>query len=143
MLRNSDPTYAARILVAEDNTVNQRVAIGLLKKLGYTCDVAGDGNATVRMARESAYDVILMDCQMPNCDGYEASRILRAAGYDRPILAMTANAMTGDRERCLAAGMDDFLTKPVAPVALGETLRRWIGRASPTSAAAANELGSG
>jgi len=116
--------------VAEDNRVNQRVAIGLLKKLGYDCDVADDGNAAVRMAGATQYDLILMDCQMPDCDGYEASRILRAQGLDIPIVAMTANAMTGDREHCLDAGMDDFLTKPVSPTALGETLKMWLGRRS-------------
>ncbi|MCY2961202.1 MAG: response regulator [Planctomycetota bacterium] len=120
----------ARILVAEDNAVNQRVAVGLLKKLGYGCDVAADGTSAVHMASEKAYDVILMDCQMPDCDGYEASRILRAKGTSVPIIAMTANAMTGDRERCLDAGMDDFLTKPVSPTALGEILKRWLGRTS-------------
>jgi len=130
MLREVAPMRDARILVAEDNAVNQRVAIGLLKKLGYACRIAGDGNAAVKMASESTFDLILMDCQMPDCDGYEASRNLRAKGLDVPIVAMTANAMTGDRERCLEAGMDDFLTKPVSPVALGEMVRKWIGRRS-------------
>jgi signal transduction histidine kinase/CheY-like chemotaxis protein len=130
MLRNAPPLRGSRILVAEDNRVNQRVAIGLLKKLGYDCDVADDGNVAVRMAAATQYDLILMDCQMPDCDGYEASRILRAQGLDIPIVAMTANAMTGDREHCLDAGMDDFLTKPVSPTALGETLKMWLGRRS-------------
>ncbi len=131
MLRSQEPSMrSARILVAEDNTVNQRVAIGLLKKLGYSCELADEGFAAVRMANEQAYDLVLMDCQMPDCDGYEASRILRSQGSDVPIIAMTANAMTGDRERCLDAGMDDFLTKPVSPTALGEMLKRWLGRRS-------------
>ncbi len=129
-LRNADPMRNARILVAEDNTVNQRVAIGLLKKLGYGCVIADDGNEAVRMATESEFDLVLMDCQMPDCDGYEASRMLRSTGCDAPIVAMTANAMTGDRERCIDSGMDDFLTKPVSPTALGETLKRWLGRRS-------------
>jgi len=130
MLREAAPLRDARILVAEDNAVNQRVAIGLLKKLGYACQIADDGNVAMRMAKESSFDLILMDCQMPDCDGYEASRNLRAQGHDVPIVAMTANAMTGDRERCIEAGMDDFLTKPVSPVALGEMVRKWIGRRS-------------
>ncbi|MBL8863134.1 MAG: response regulator [Planctomycetes bacterium] len=120
----------ARILVAEDNHVNQRVAVGLLRKLGYTCTIAADGHDAVRLATEAPFDLVFMDCQMPECDGYEAARMLRARGFDAPIVAMTANAMTGDREQCLEAGMDDFLTKPVSPVALGEMLRRWVGRRS-------------
>jgi CheY-like chemotaxis protein len=125
------------ILVAEDNAVNQRVAAGLLKKLGYRFEMASDGNEAVRMAGEREYDLILMDCQMPNCDGYEASGILRGRDVDVPIVAMTANAMTGDRERCLDAGMDDFLTKPVSPTALGEILKLWLGRRSPRAKSAA------
>ncbi len=129
-LRGAAPLHDARILVAEDNAVNQRVAVGLLKKLGYAGVVADDGNVAVAKAAEQEFDLILMDCQMPDCDGYEAARILRARGSRVPIVAMTANAMTGDRERCLDAGMDDFLTKPVSPTALGEMLRRWLGRSS-------------
>src|SRR5690606_17080482 len=126
--QHASPLHGARILVAEDNAVNQRAAVGLLKQLGYGCAPAGGGAGAVRLASENSYDLILMDCQMPDCDGYEASRLLRARGSTVPIIAMTANAMTGDRERCLDAGMDDFLTKPVSPIALGELLKRWLGR---------------
>ena len=133
-LRSAAPMHDARILVAEDNAVNQRVAVGLLKKLGYACEVAADGNVALAMIADGDYDLILMDCQMPDCDGYEAARLLRARGWRQPIIAMTANAMTGDRERCLDAGMDDFLTKPVSPTALGEMLKRWLGRSSDRAA---------
>ncbi|AMY12384.1 Aerobic respiration control sensor protein ArcB [Luteitalea pratensis] len=117
-----------RILVAEDNPVNQRVAVRMLEKLGYVADVAVDGREAVRMAQDTRYAVILMDCHMPDVDGYEATRRIREAlSVERcpPILAMTAAGADGDRERCLYAGMSDYLSKPVQMPVLREMLERW------------------
>ncbi|WP_298510094.1 response regulator [uncultured Nocardioides sp.] len=116
------------ILVVEDNPVNQMVATGLLAALGYTSDTAEDGVAAVEAALSGSFDAILMDVQMPHMDGYTATRHIRAheTGPRRPIIAMTAAAVEGERERCLEAGMDDYLTKPVDPARLAETLDRWV-----------------
>lgn len=121
-----------RLLLAEDNLVNQKVAGALLKKLGYRADMVGNGRMVLEAVTGNQYDAILMDCQMPDLDGYQASRQLRrmeATGElgDRPphyIIALTANAMAGDRERCLDAGMDDFLTKPLDEKLLASALQR-------------------
>ena len=122
----------ARILIAEDNTTNQVVAFGMLRKLGYEdVSVANDGAEALQMAQQERYDVILMDCQMPEMDGYEATRRLREAGCDSAIIAMTANAIKGDRERCLDVGMNDYLTKPIDLKVLRTMLARWAG--TPTS----------
>ena len=119
-IRSATPT-PLRILLAEDNPVNQRVAMGLLKQIGYTAAVTNNGleavNALSDIADGSEYDVVLMDIQMPEMDGLEATREIRRRWPDGPrrpyIIAMTANAMTGDREKCLEAGMDDYISKPV------------------------------
>ncbi|HTI69053.1 MAG TPA: response regulator [Candidatus Limnocylindria bacterium] len=115
-----DPAIASmgelRILLAEDNLINQKVATKQLQKLGYVPDIAPNGLAVLKAMEEKTYDVILMDCQMPELDGYETTRRIRALPDDRrhtPIIAMTANAMLGDRETCLRAGMDEYITKPV------------------------------
>lgn len=102
------------MLVAEDNVVNQRLTCLQLQKLGLKADIASDGREVLAAAERTRYDVILMDCQMPEVDGFEATRQLRATGKyaGLRIIAMTANAMQGDRERCLDAGMDDYLSKP-------------------------------
>ncbi|MGE4239406.1 ATP-binding protein [Ramlibacter sp.] len=114
------------ILLVEDNTTNQLVAKGILATLGQTdVTVAEDGVAALEAYAKRRYDVILMDCNMPRMDGYEATRRLRASGCHAAIIAMTANAIKGDRERCLAAGMDDYLTKPVMPKDLAKALERW------------------
>jgi len=116
-----------RILLAEDNTVNQKVALRLLKGMGYRADVVANGLEVLEALQRQRYDVILMDVQMPEMDGLEASRAIHEGweAWQRPrIVAMTANAMQGDREECLAAGMDDYLTKPIQIEALQETLER-------------------
>ena len=119
-----------RILLAEDNIVNQRVALAVLKKkLGLRADAVANGREVLQALRQIDYDVVLMDCHMPEMDGYEATRCIRSGlpGIRNPgvaIVAMTANAMEGDREECLAAGMDDYVPKPVRPEALAEALAR-------------------
>ncbi|HEY7490700.1 MAG TPA: response regulator [Candidatus Tectomicrobia bacterium] len=118
-----------RVLVVEDNVINQKVAVRLLEKLGCRIDVAANGREAVTMLAELAYDVVLMDCQMPEMDGFAATTAIRhrevSTGRHVPIIAMTANAMQGDREECLVAGMDDYLSKPVTFDALAATLRKW------------------
>jgi PAS domain S-box-containing protein len=117
------------LLLAEDNLVNQRVAMAVLKKLGLSADLASNGEEAVRAFHSGRYDLVLMDCQMPEVDGFQATRRIRdleTPGRHVPILAMTANAMEGDRERCLQAGMDDYLPKPVTLDALREALARWL-----------------
>jgi CheY-like chemotaxis protein len=116
-------THPLRILVAEDNAVNQKLIAGLLQRLGYQPRLADHGLACLEALRRDAYDLVLMDCQMPEMDGYDATARIRAgeAGErhrDIPVIALTASAMTGDRERCLAAGMSDYLTKPIQAPAL-------------------------
>jgi len=114
--RDVGSTLPLRILLAEDNAINQKVALRLLERLGYAADVVGDGRQALARLDHAAYDVILMDVQMPEMDGLEASRAIcaRWAASERPcIIAMTAEAMQGDRDKCLAAGMDDYIVKPV------------------------------
>jgi len=126
----------ARILLAEDNITNQMVARGILKKMGLSAEAVADGAEAVRALEEIDYDLVLMDCQMPEMDGYEATREIRSPessvlNHAVPIIAMTANAMVGDREKCLDAGMDDYITKPVEPSALALTLEKWLDPKPP------------
>jgi PAS domain S-box-containing protein len=125
------PRYG-RILIEEDNTANQKLALRALEKIGYRADVVGDGNEVLNALREVPYDVILMDWQMPEMDGRKATEIIRSSKVlgrtDIPIIAMTANAMKGDREKCLEAGASDYLAKPVNTEQLFSALRLWLHR---------------
>ncbi len=125
------------VLVAEDNEINRKVAQALLAKLGLQTAVAHNGREAIEMATGYDYDAILMDCLMPEVDGFQATRQIREAENDRhvPIIAMTALSMPGDRERCLAAGMDDYLSKPVRHAALETVVRRWLPVEEPRAGA--------
>ncbi len=127
--RSRQPRRSFRILLVEDNPVNQMVASRQLELLGYRSDSADDGEQALAALARQDYDLVLMDCQMPVLDGYEATRRLRAQEGDRkhtPIIAMTAHAVKGDREKCLAAGMDDYLSKPFRETDLEGMLDRWL-----------------
>ena len=118
--------YPLRILVAEDNTVNQKWATKILGKLGYQPDIAGNGHIVLEMVGKAAYDLILMDVQMPEMDGLEATKMIRVCLNKQPtIIAMTANVMHGDRMACMQAGMDDYISKPVQLGELVNMLEKW------------------
>jgi CheY-like chemotaxis protein/HPt (histidine-containing phosphotransfer) domain-containing protein len=117
------------VLVVEDNWVNQQVALGTLAKLGCQVDVADGGRQALERLRAGAYDLVFMDCEMPEMDGYATTAVIRrqeGPAARIPIVAMTAHAMEGDRERCLAAGMDDYLSKPLELPAVQTALERWV-----------------
>ncbi|MBK5293069.1 MAG: response regulator [Acidobacteriia bacterium] len=125
----------ANILIAEDNLVNQKVAVRLVEKMGHKARVAKNGEEVLQALHSSRFDLILMDCEMPVVDGFEATARIRGLGADLgqvPIIAMTANAMYGDRERCLAAGMDDYISKPVSYEALRDLIVRWLEKSNVT-----------
>jgi len=118
-----------RVLVVEDNLVNQKVATRMIEKLGYSVEVVADGRAAVEALEKQAYDLVLMDCQMPVMDGYEATMEIRRREGDRrhtPIVALTAHAVASNRRRCLEIGMDDFVTKPVTTDQLRKVLDQWL-----------------
>ena len=122
---------AVRILLAEDNTTNQMVALAILKKLGLHADAVANGKEVIKALEIIPYDLILMDAQMPDMDGYEATMLIRdpqsgVANHNIPIIAMTANAMQGDREKCIAAGMNDYVSKPITPETLVKALEKWL-----------------
>jgi signal transduction histidine kinase/CheY-like chemotaxis protein len=131
----ADPSRQwTRVLVVEDNAANLKVAVRMLERLGYRAEVASDGAEAVTMLEHMQYDAVLMDCQMPEMDGYEATRLIRKnerAGRRVPIIAMTAAALSGDRERCLAAGMDDYISKPVKLHVVAAVLERWLAAPKP------------
>jgi signal transduction histidine kinase/FixJ family two-component response regulator len=144
------PPGSIRLLLVEDNLINQKLAVRLLKKFGYEVDVAGNGREALTILSEHSYEAILMDCQMPEMDGFAATKEIRRreaqvavlhsqlssaqapaanqhpAPVHVPIIALTANAVQGDKEQCLAAGMDDYITKPINPTELKEALDRWL-----------------
>ena len=129
-----EATFQGCVLLAEDNPINQHVASGMLQQLGLRVDVAADGLTALEQFRQRRYDLVLMDCQMPVMDGFEATRRLRAdttPGLRVPVIALTANAMRGDRERCLAAGMDDYVAKPIRLADLRAVILRWLAPQRP------------
>jgi PAS domain S-box-containing protein len=133
LLPEAKPVNTPRILIAEDNVINQKVAQKLLGLLGYTADIAADGRKAVRALETINYALVLMDCMMPDMDGYEATAEIRntssnVLNHTVPIVAMTANVMPGDREKCLDSGMDDYMAKPVKKGELEKQLKKWLDR---------------
>ena len=120
----------AHVLIVEDNLLNQKLALRMLEKLGYRADLADNGRDAVRMIEKGGYDLVFMDCQMPEMDGYEASAIIRQrekeSGQHLPIIAMTAHTMTGDRNKCMEAGMDDYISKPIRKEQIVQVISKWV-----------------
>jgi CheY-like chemotaxis protein len=125
-----DPGSFLNVLLAEDNAVNQRLAVRLLEKRGHKVVVAGNGLEALAALKKESFDLVFMDVQMPEMDGYEATAAIREAerdsGRHQPVIALTAHAMKGDREKCLAAGMDGYLSKPIKPQELDEVLEEYL-----------------
>jgi PAS domain S-box-containing protein len=144
---NENRRHSVRILLAEDNPTNQQVALGILGHLGFKADTAANGREALQALRSIPYDIVFMDIQMPEMDGFEATRAIRS-GKDGvlnpkvPIIAMTAHAMKGDRESCFAAGMDDYVSKPIVPRLLAEVLEKWLDKVlqPPSRDAAPKEI---
>jgi len=135
--KSQQATVPSRVLVVEDNLVNQRIAQRFLERLGYSCDLVSDGLEAVTAVRSTPYDIVFMDCQMPQMDGYQATRAIRSdptISRQPVIVALTANAMQGDRDLCLAAGMDDYLAKPLTMSSMDEALTRHQPNAQRQSA---------
>ncbi|MBW3657278.1 MAG: response regulator [Actinobacteria bacterium] len=150
LVATARPTVGGVVLLAEDNPANQLVGSRLVEKLGHRVDVVGDGREALDALSRRRYDAVLMDCQMPVMDGYEATRRWRAeeagSGRHTPVIAMTAGVTLQDRQRCVEAGMDDFVAKPVRPEAVAAALSRWIGlhvASGPDPAPATPTAGSG
>jgi CheY-like chemotaxis protein/HPt (histidine-containing phosphotransfer) domain-containing protein len=136
-LAEREAAVKPRVLLAEDNPVNQKVAVLMLEKLGCRIDVVGNGQEAVTALKQFPYDLVFMDCQMPEMDGFEATVAIRALPLPAgnvPIVALTANAFKDDQDRCLAAGMNDFLSKPVTSPGLQRMLARWVKTESEASA---------
>ncbi len=132
--RKSAGHFSPRVLIVEDNIINQKVAARMLANLGIRADMAGNGREALDRLEALSYDLILMDCQMPDMDGYEATREIRRreSGSEHiVIIALTADAMAGSREGCLEAGMDDYLNKPLRFEDLSETLQKWVSKGTP------------
>ncbi|MCX5833586.1 MAG: response regulator, partial [Deltaproteobacteria bacterium] len=123
-------TARAHVLIVEDNLLNQKLALRMLEKLGCRADLAGNGRDAVRMIEKNGYDLVFMDCQMPEMDGYEASAIIRQrekeSGQHLPIIAMTAHTLTGDRDKCMEAGMDDYISKPIRKEDILQVISKWV-----------------
>jgi CheY-like chemotaxis protein len=128
------PAHALRLLLAEDSVVNQKVVLKMLERLGYRADVVANGLEVLDAVRRQTYDVLFLDVQMPEMDGFEAARRLRLSDARPRIVGMTALAMAGDRERCLEAGMDDYISKPVRPEELQRALEAAASQAQPVTA---------
>ncbi|MGH8639469.1 MAG: ATP-binding protein, partial [Burkholderiales bacterium] len=142
------PPLSGRVLLVEDNGVNQEIGMAMLQAIGCEVDLAADGREAIEATGAKTYDLVLMDCQMPDVDGFEATRAIRARERERsgsqparrlPIVALTANAMSGDREQCTSAGMDDYLSKPFTQDQLRAVLGTWMP--DPRAAAAADSSG--
>src|SRR5262249_37423442 len=132
---------AREVLLVEDNPLNQRLAVRILEKLGCEVKVAENGRIALRLLESQSYDIVFMDCQMPEMDGYSAARERRASQGPMakvPVVAMTANAMRGDRDKCLAAGMDDYVSKPIGRDDFVRMLERWCGQAASESVPGGN-----
>ncbi|MEW5719800.1 MAG: response regulator, partial [Chloroflexota bacterium] len=132
-----------RVLLVEDNVVNQQVAVFMLQARGYQVDVVGNGSEALDGLARASYDLVLMDCQMPEMDGFEATAQIRqreGSARHTPIIALTAHALRGEREQCIAVGMDDYIAKPISPDVLYATLRRWLPRSIAPSVPAPAEI---
>jgi CheY-like chemotaxis protein len=132
------PLPSARILVVEDDTASQLVVQAILRKLGYEVEIADDGGKALERLQRTRYDLVLMDCEMPGMDGYETARRIRqketgVLNPQIPIIAVTAHALQGDRENCLKAGMNDYLSKPIEPNLLARALHEWLARSGNTN----------
>ena len=139
---SEDRRRKVRILLAEDNPTNQQVALRILEKMGFRADAVANGQEAIQALKMGPYDIVFMDVQMPVMDGFEATRQIRnpqsaVRDHKVPVIAMTAHAMKGDRERCLEAGMDDYVPKPISPKTLAEALERWLPRESEAATAQA------
>lgn len=119
-----------QLLVVEDNIVNQQLAVKLLEKKGYLVQAANNGQEAVDLCLQNAYDLILMDCQMPIMDGFEASRVIKNSALNIPIIALTGSATTEDKARCLAAGMNDVAGKPINFSELNSMIQKWLQQAA-------------